>query len=254
MQFTLEGWQKTHKKRRTEGDSEGVDAEDVDIGVAEAAASASDGRNAQLTQQKGKGKQRSDGERGGKGGRNQEQPHQGAILHRLDAIEKMLMQHDRAIRDQDASNMCVYLLPAKASSTLYDKLFAQQQLWTTSRPRKGPHPLGPPRRGLAVALCETMAAEWEVSKPNAPLLTVLKSVRDPSELDQAHFQLFSVTYTKAKDRLLRVRFYAQVAHLWLEATEWLAETTAEAGGQRRPDRAPPGPLFREMAQRHQRKE
>eukprot|EP00929_Paragymnodinium_shiwhaense_P084194 TRINITY_DN45003_c0_g1_i1.p3 TRINITY_DN45003_c0_g1~~TRINITY_DN45003_c0_g1_i1.p3 ORF type:complete len:140 (+),score=38.05 TRINITY_DN45003_c0_g1_i1:374-793(+) len=79
------------------------------------------------------------------------------LLKWVQKLELVTSHHDDAIRSLE--NMMLTTVILKSDNSIAKALLAQNEKYQSTRPPKGPHPLGPPRRGLGFVLVNIFMQE-----------------------------------------------------------------------------------------------
>eukprot|EP00929_Paragymnodinium_shiwhaense_P101015 TRINITY_DN6375_c0_g1_i1.p2 TRINITY_DN6375_c0_g1~~TRINITY_DN6375_c0_g1_i1.p2 ORF type:complete len:227 (+),score=74.90 TRINITY_DN6375_c0_g1_i1:79-759(+) len=166
------------------------------------------------------------------------------LVQRIQRLELMVSHHDDSIRNLEAVGLTVILIPE--DHQLSEILLKQNKDYQAARPTKGPHPWGPPRRGLGLELVKFLTALKDLPADCEDFVKKHQAMKEAREIDMDSVQLLSAKETRDGPVLLRIRPQMHFMAVWKPMLKVLVELIVKEGGELKTDEAPPGPVIRQI--------
>ena len=149
-----------------------------------------------------------------------------SVSKRPDDLEEVVYKHhDVQLRQLDSWSTYGWLM--EATDPIAVALVAKMSEWNQTRPRKGPHPWGPPRRSLASELCKQLNL---ILPADSAFLKFHADMKDPSELETHSMNYMLVRKAFEGQILLKLRPVMQAMPIWMDAVRALNQHIVENKG------------------------
>jgi hypothetical protein len=193
------------------------------------------------------GAKRSRGVEGGDSqGSNHPRPGQADLQRRVERLEKLILLHDDQLRDYEAYTTQVWLMEPDCELGML--LLAKMREWQEARPSQGAHPWGPPRRGLALELVNWLLEACKESADGGEknFCNFHKAMSSMEQLERDSVNLLMVKETHDGKTLMKIRPFRGADAVWAAVYNRITKKVEKTNGVRKFDRAPMGPLTREI--------
>ena len=144
---------------------------------------------------------------------------------------------------RELMSLASYTATLSKDSELGRRLIVQDKKYKEKTVRGKAHPLGPPRRGLALILIE-----WILEQPACPaeFKTYHQGFLHPEQIDKESLHQCKIRVTKKELTILLLNAFKTSEAVWMKALEVINKESKDSGGEIFTQKAPPGPDVREI--------